>query len=261
MTGRRLRINCDDLGYHPTINEAIVEILSRGTVRSTSLMPAAPYFEDAIQRLAAAGIDRVGVHLTLGSEYRRLPIQPLCGVRRVPSLVDEQGIFPRDISMHREQINLEEAEIELRAQIERARQCGLRLTHLDGHMFFYEPDVGGPGLAEVAAQLARAYALPIRWRSPAEQGSPTVHMVWKGAESFEERRDHYLRLIAENTLSFAELIIHPGKDLTAMRAFSSTGHRRFADYLFFRSAQLETALADNNVEVVGWDELGQCDAC
>src|SRR3954462_8677732 len=92
---RRLVITCDDLGYHPTFNEAVVEILSRGIVRAASLMPAAPYFDDAVARLRAAGVTAVGVHLTLNSEYSRLPILPLSPRAQVDSLVEPDGRFPR----------------------------------------------------------------------------------------------------------------------------------------------------------------------
>jgi predicted glycoside hydrolase/deacetylase ChbG (UPF0249 family) len=91
---RRLLINCDDFGYHPTINEAIVEILSNGIIRSASIMPAAPHFDDALRRLAAAGIDRVGVHLAIAGEYERLPIRPVTDPRSVPSLTAPTAAIP-----------------------------------------------------------------------------------------------------------------------------------------------------------------------
>ncbi len=32
---RELLVTCDDLGYHPTLNDAIVDILARSTGKST----------------------------------------------------------------------------------------------------------------------------------------------------------------------------------------------------------------------------------
>lgn len=251
---RRLLVTCDDLGYHPTINEAIVEILARGVVRSTSLMPAAPHFADAVGRLRAAGLDRAGVHLTLGSEYPRLPMSPLSPRALVGSLVDADGRFPRDVAAHRRHFAPAEVAIELRAQIERVRQTGLHLTHLDGHMFCYETEVGGAALLEVAEALARAYRLPLRRRAPAADPVPAVHMLWAHADDIERRCAYYADFLAEFRGPLAELIIHPGKDLASMREFSRTGERRLADYHFFSGDSFHELVRAHDIAIVGWGD-------
>lgn len=248
---RQLLVTCDDLGYHPTINEAIVEILARGLVRSASLMPAAPHFDDALRRLAAAGLTAVGVHLTIGSEYPQLPMVPLSPRQLVESLVDGSGRFPRDVSAHRERIVGEQVALEFRAQIERARRTGLQLTHLDGHMFCYEPEVGGPAALEVALDLSRAYRLPLRRRSP-QPGMPAPRMLWREILDESARRAYYAAFLASYRDSLTELIIHPGKDLEAMRQFSATGERRRADYRFFSSDSFHDLVRAHDIRIVGW---------
>jgi predicted glycoside hydrolase/deacetylase ChbG (UPF0249 family) len=251
---RRLVVTCDDFGYHPTINEAIIEILARGVVRSVSIMPAAPHFEDAVGRLRAAGLHRAGVHLTLGSEYRRLPMTPLSPRALVGSLVDDSGRFPSDVAAHRGRLVPEDVAIELRAQIERVRQTGLHLTHLDGHMFCYEAEVGGAALLEVAEALAHAYRLPLRRRSPPADPAPGVHMLWKEIADVEDRCAYYADFLAEFRGPLAELIIHPGKDLASMREFSTTGERRLADYRFFSGDQFHELVRAHDIAVVGWGD-------
>jgi len=249
-----LLVTCDDLGYHPAINAAIVEILAQGIVRSASLMPVGPHFDDAVDRLHAAGLTQVGVHLTLGSEYTRLPIAPLTPPQRVASLVDAAGRFHRDLSVHRDGVRRDEVEVELRAQFERARRTGLRLTHLDGHMFCYEPEVGGPAALTVASALADEQGLPMRRRRPGD-GQPPVHMLWAEHNDVAARHAHYGAFLSAYRGPLTELIIHPGRDLAAMQAFSHTAERRFADYQFFAGSDFPALLRAHDIEVIGWADV------
>lgn len=248
---RRLLITCDDLGYHPTISEAIIDILARGVVRSASIMPAAPYFDEALARLRAIGREEVGVHLTLNSEYRALPIVPLSPRAQVASLVEADGRFPREVRTR--PLAPAHVAIELRAQIERARRSGLRLTHLDGHMFCYDAALAGPQVLTVVEALARDYRLPLRRRDGAA-GSPAVHMLWRGAEDVAERHAYYARFLETFAGPLTELIIHPGKDLAVMESFSRTAARRLADYTFFTGDAFERLIAQRRIRVVGWPE-------
>jgi len=91
--------------------------------------------------------------------------------RSVPSLIRSDGCFFSDLVAVRDRFVPEQVAAEFRGQIERAYAAGLRVTHLDGHMFCYEPSVSGPGLLEVARAVAERYALPMRCRAePAHRG-------------------------------------------------------------------------------------------
>lgn len=253
---RRILINCDDLGYHPTFGDAILEILGRGIVRSASIMPAAPNFDESVRRLHGAGIDRVGVHLTVTSEYRALPIRPLSDPRRIASLIDAGGRFFANLAVAGHPLEPAEVDEEFRSQIERARTAGLRLTHLDGHMFCYEREVGGEALLDVARSIASDYGLPLRDRSARGPGSiPRTHMLWREIDDLEGRLDFYRSFFESYDEPLSELIIHPGKDLTTMQSFSPSGHRRLADYLFFRDRAFGDLVRSREIEVITWPEV------
>ena len=75
----------------------------------------------------------------------------------MPSLVDADGCFPRTTAAAIAGAALDEVERELRAQIERALDAGIDVTHLDAHM-------GAalmPPLIEVYARLAIEFRLPV----------------------------------------------------------------------------------------------------
>jgi predicted glycoside hydrolase/deacetylase ChbG (UPF0249 family) len=239
-----IAVTCDDLGYCETFNEAILEILKRGIVRSASLMPPAPAFEDAVHRLGAAGIDEVGVHLTLGSEYRDLPVRPLSPSGRVPTLIDERGCFFKAIEDVRTALDLRQVILELEAQIDRVQSAGFRITHLDGHMFFYEPEFGGPAVLAVAESLARRLGVPLRRRMAG------VHMFWDDEPKLEGRIRAYVSLFRTWDAAAGELIIHPGKDEAAMRRFCRSHQRRLADYLFFGGPLFAELVAQRNIRIL-----------
>lgn len=247
---RQVLINCDDLGYHPSINQAVVEILSRKHIVSTSIMAVGPYFDDAVERLRVIKHTVVGVHLTLSSEYPYLRFGPLSNA---PSLVDGKGHFHPDIRPVRESIRPDEVAKEFELQIKKVQQAGLSISHLDGHMFCFEADVGGPQLEQIVKELSNRYSIPYRTRtcSHLKKNIP-YNMIWDGYDTENERYGYYRSYLQEPRLAIEELIIHPGKDLTAMTKFSAVASRRYYDYCFFLSEEFETLVREHQLSIVGW---------
>ena len=62
---KKLIINADDFGLHPLINKGIIEGHQKGMITSTSIMPGAPYFEEAANLAAQNPELGIGIHLTL----------------------------------------------------------------------------------------------------------------------------------------------------------------------------------------------------
>jgi hopanoid biosynthesis associated protein HpnK len=127
---RRLIVNADDFGLHVGMNAGIIHCHREGIVTSTSLCANGEAFDDAVRRLREVpGLD-VGMHLTVvGSE------KPL--VADLPTLAPS-GRLPhtfawlfRDLMLGR--VRREEIAKEMAAQVERAMDAGVRVTHLDSH--------------------------------------------------------------------------------------------------------------------------------
>jgi len=250
---RKILINCDDLGYHPTINQAIVEILSQGIIRSASIMAVGPYYEDAVERLKSAGISKIGVHLVVGSEYPTLPFGPLSSAK---SLINPRGFFYPDIQTIKDQVNIADVAIEFEQQISKVMHSGLSVTHLDGHMFCYEKDEGGSEMYSLVEQLSRTHSLPFRSYSKSPlQIINKIEMVWDGYDSKDERFGHYRSILTNQSSTLAELIIHPGVDLAQMREFSMTASRRNDDYRFFTSDEFVELIKEHSIRIVDWPEV------
>ncbi|MFN8389422.1 MAG: ChbG/HpnK family deacetylase [Bdellovibrionota bacterium] len=253
---RQLLINCDDLGMHQTIDDAIFDILKQGFIRSCSIMPTGNNFHSAIEQFKALGGKRLGVHLALTGEYHRLPTVPVCRASEVPSLVDENGHLHREIAETMQKADLDEVRLELSRQIEVVAEQGLELTHLDGHCFFYEANEGGPELYQIAHKLAAEHRLPLRCNlSPRDGLTKGTEMLWDQHNDEEPRFAYYDKLLATMNVFPRELIIHPAKDLGAMGSFSASGARRVADYRYFMAERWLDILRSRDITIVSWADF------
>jgi hypothetical protein len=127
-------LHVDDLGMCHGANRAFLNLAARGLVTCGSVMVPCPWFREIAEAGAADPALDLGVHLTLTSEWGHYRWAPISAASRASGLIDEDGYFWRDVASLRRHLVPEAAEIELRAQVDRAFAAGLRPTHLDAHM-------------------------------------------------------------------------------------------------------------------------------
>src|SRR5215468_8820196 len=129
---RRLIVNADDFGMTAGVNRAIIEGHTRGAITSSTLMANMPAFDTAV-RLA-----RDHPSLGVGLHFNITQGRPVADSSRVSGLIDDRGEFwgTSTALLGRAltgRLSAEEVVIELRAQIEKALNAGVRLTHVDSH--------------------------------------------------------------------------------------------------------------------------------
>jgi hypothetical protein len=130
---RLLIINADDFGMCHAINAAIFHALQKGVLRSTTLMVPCPWALHAMHWLADHPEVPFGVHLTVISDWADYRWGPLTSREKVPSLIDQAGYF-YDFEHMPEllaQVELDQLEMEFRAQLDAVLATGLKPTHLD----------------------------------------------------------------------------------------------------------------------------------
>ncbi len=133
---RRLIINGDDFGASSGVNQAIIQAHEQGILTSTSLMVTGEAFEEAVALAKAHPNLAVGLHLVLACGRSVLP------VNQIPHLVDAQGNFSNQpektgLYYHLSAAARREIPLEMRAQLEKFRQTGLPLSHVDGHVHIH----------------------------------------------------------------------------------------------------------------------------
>jgi len=128
--GKYLIVNADGFGFTRGINRGITEAVARGIVTSISVNANCAAVEELPRFARAYPQISVGVHLN--------PVvgRPLAGQSDVPSLIDDEGNFYYRAFTERLQhgrIDIGELAYELSLQIERVREMGIRISHLDSH--------------------------------------------------------------------------------------------------------------------------------
>lgn len=218
-------VNCDDLGSSQAANDAIRTSMREGSASSATLMVPCPWAADAAAD--PPGVD-VGVHLTLNSEWDRYRWGSVTGGR---SLCDDEGRLPRTTEQVWEQVDVDEARAELRAQIDQAIRWGVDVTHLDSHMGTVQIE---PRLFDVYLDLAVEHRVPMRLSGRSSERA----IGFEFRDRVEARGvlapDHLvgaevLARAADLRPGVTELFLHPATDGPELRALAPDWERRVED--------------------------------
>lgn len=144
MRSRKLLVvNADDFGFTPDVNEGIVDAHCRGILTASTLMANGDAFDDAVRLLREAPSLDIGCHLVL------IGGRSLVSGRQLPASVPQlmAALARREIRAYEE----------LRAQVLRIVDAGIRPSHLDTHKHTHL----APPVLDAVARLAEEF--DIRW--------------------------------------------------------------------------------------------------
>jgi predicted glycoside hydrolase/deacetylase ChbG (UPF0249 family) len=265
---RVLIINADDFGMCHDQNEGVIRGLKEGLFTSSTILVTCPWFEEAAEFARNYPAADLGVHLTLTAEWDRYKWGPVSGRDAVPSLVDERGYLWQTVAQVYEHARLDEAEAELRAQIEKAFEAGIDATHLDSHMGTLQLRAD---YHEIYARLADEYRLPIRLASRRRIGTEGMgaildqldaagvvtpdHLVFYGPSSVPETDSYWTNLIRTLKPGLTEILCHPAIARDELKTCARDAMQRDADFRYFTSDKTRQLIKDQGVEMVGFREL------
>ena len=274
---RYLIVHADDAGMSHSVNRGTIDALESGIVNSASIMVPCAWFSEFAEYAKNHPEYDYGIHLTLTSEWNHYRWGPVVDRSRVPSLVDSRGYLWDNVRQVAANVRAEEAEVELRAQIDRARQFGVPLSHLDTHMGSL---LARPDLVEVYARLGLDYNLPILFVRDREgriareypavaeraaeitreldaKGLPILDRVLQfyGGQSHQQRLDTYVKALTQLKPGVTEMIIHCGYADDELRAITRSAERRDGDRRIFSSEMMRKLLQDQNIQLISWKEL------
>lgn len=275
---RDIIITADDYGMCASVNEAIDECISLGTITSTNVMVNMPARRDAITfRTRHPGV-ALGLHWTLCQG------DPVLPAASVPSLVGADGRFhsSRDLRQRWRNglVRAEELEAELRAQyrrfVELAGAPDYWNTHENTHVY--------PGLFDLFVDVAASLEIPRmrchRRHVVAKRGGAAAHLALhpvfalKGAvigwySRRAERRGMWMPRALISSAGFdkyseIEAILHgtrpsPGRPLELVvhpatrpepSVFGALVESRLAEYRTLRQRGLRQRLADAGIHLV-----------
>jgi chitin disaccharide deacetylase len=131
---RVLILHVDDAGMSFDSNEGAEMALTKGVSTSVSVMMPCPWVPGFVAFLKTHPEIDAGLHLTLTSEWDNYRWGPLSGRKNTPGLVDSGGYLWSTVAAVVKHANADELEMEMTAQLEKARSMGFEPTHLDTHM-------------------------------------------------------------------------------------------------------------------------------
>ena len=264
-----LIVHADDLAVAHSVDTVSFDALNKNAVTSASIMvPCAWLTEVAAYAKDHPDAD-LGLHLTLTSEWKVDRWGSVESKDKVPSLFDPSGYLWPETLPAATNLKPEDAEREIRAQIERAMALGIHPTHLDSHMgvLFSRPE-----LFAAYVKVAHEYKLPfLAVRLPnvpaaffsvlSEKdvvldavviASPAVHA--------NEWRDFYVNAVKNLKPGLTEMIVHLGHDDAELQAvtvdhpdYGSAWRQR--DYDVVTSPEFKKALEENHIILVKWKDL------
>ncbi len=166
---------------------------------------------------------------------------------------------------------------EIKAQVERALDAGIDVTHVDTHMFsivhqkflgayfhvawqhriplaLLRPDEAN--LREMGISLEAARPLTRQIEAFEMQGMPVldkIHMT--SLDQPDNRVEQVKQALQELPAGITYFLIHPAHDTPELRAIAPDWRCRVADYEAFTSKALRAYVRDSGIRVLGWRVL------
>ena len=264
-----LIIHADDLAVAHSEDIASFDALDQHAATSASIMVPCPWLNEVADYAKAHPDADLGLHLTLTAEWKTYRWGPVESKDKVPSLLDPQGYLWPDTPQVDSAVKADDAERELRAQIERANAMGIHPTHLDSHMgaLFSRPD-----LFAVYVKLAHEYKLPyLAFIAPdtppalsslISKNDVVLDSVLIANPSIKpsDWKNFYVNTIKNLKPGVTELIIHLGHDDAELQAIT-VDHPDYGaawrqrDYDVITSPEFKKLLEDNHIVLIHWSDL------
>jgi len=148
-------INADDFGFNSSVNDNVLDLISRRRITSTTIISNAPYVEDAVRRIPRNSPCSFGVHLNL-TEFE--PLTPSRHLGALSACVGQNGHFLGEDFLRSVNITSSMKKAfthELRLQVEKISKLGVRISHFDSHNHIHTI----PALFPVLKELQRHFGI------------------------------------------------------------------------------------------------------
>lgn len=245
---KRLIVTADDVGLHRGMTEGAIRAHRHGIVTACSIVANGREFDDAVARLRDVPALEVGVHLTMVEERALTTGQPM------------PKNWLRFVFADHEYVGTE-----LRAQIEKVLDTGLRVTHINGHQHLHL----FPRVFQLVVLLAQQYGIPyVRTVNDRGGRAGIARRTSIAALNFFGRRvagsndwtvgvleaghlDHIEPLL-EHVEGVTELVTHPGVDVDA---YAHWGYGWDAETRALCDPKLREAIARRGIELIAPSQL------
>jgi chitin disaccharide deacetylase len=262
-------LHADDVAMAHSVNMASFAALDQKAISSASVMVTCPCLTEVAEYAKTHPDADLGVHLTLTSEWKTCRWGPVAPKDQVPSLLDPEGYFYPDVRSAATHIKPEEAEREIRAQIELAMKMGIHPTHLDMHMMTL---AATPQLYATLVKVGHDLHLPFLalrgYDVRRKLMLSRADMIFDSLVVFDSNvppnqwTEFYVKALDLLEPGLHYVIVHPGYDDAELEAVMGD-HQSFGaawrqrDFDAVTSPEFKHALERNHIILVGWKDLAK----
>ena len=289
-----LIINADDFGMCRAGNLAVFDLLKSGGITSSTIMAPCGWAPEACKFAKENPQFAIGVHLTLTSEWSNYRWAPV-SASNTDSLRDEDGYMFKESDEVEKNVDIDEVEAEIRAQIERLKKLGLTPSHLDNHMgSLYGIETGRFELLNLVLDIAGEYGLPFRFPGTFTDDQLNNTMLdikidkniimglfdkitayaksrgvitpdylipgeWTGPQkdSYENYREYIYELYKTFPEGVTETYIHPALECDELKGTSSVWERRVWEYKLFSDPKTKQHIESCGIKLINYRDLAE----
>jgi len=276
-------IHADDIGMCQATLPALADLLDASLVTSAATMVPCPWFPEVARFCRAKGDLDMGVHLTLTCEYQSYRWGPISTRDPATGLLDRDGYFHFDPQGVQSGATPDAAAGELAAQVRRAYDAGIDLTHVDSHQL----SILHPKLLSSYVDLAANNRLPLMllrldaagWHALGQslglaidmeashrlaetveeleaQGTPLLdHAFMMPLDSPDDRVEVAKQMLGALPPGLTHFVLHPAGDTPELRAITPDWPSRVADYRAFTDRGLRDYVRRSGLQVIGYRAL------
>lgn len=264
-------IHADDAGFAHSADSAIMLAYEKGAINSASIMVTCPWFPEIAAFAKKHPEMDWGIHLSLTSEWKYYKWAGVAPSSAIPSLLDKDGYLYDSVEGFGTHMKVDEAEKEIRAQIEKAKAFGIRITHLDNHMGSI---LASAELMKMFQRVGKEYGLPVLApinyiRMLAPKLVPVIDTSGVIVDNFimayqmtpaDKWKNFYNYSLQHLKPGLNELVFHLGFDDDELKAVC-TGHPDYGsawrqqDYNYATSDEFKALLKAQGVYLVTWGDI------
>ena len=219
----------------------------------------------------------IGLHLTLTSEWKNYRWGPVSNPSSVPELIDPEGYLWRGVIDVASRTPVATIEKEVRAQIERAYERGIKPSHIDTHMGTLYSKVE---YTEAFFNIAMEYGIPAnvieftpsRVQKFRKQGYPiTARLIESGrkytlpklddfssvpdGKDYQNKKENFFDLIQNLEPGITEIIFHPSIYTEGLKKITNSWQQRVWEAKMFSDPEVIQFLKNEGIIFTNWKEM------
>jgi predicted glycoside hydrolase/deacetylase ChbG (UPF0249 family) len=268
-TDKLLIVNCDDVGMCHSANLAVIDGMEHGLITTATIMTPCPWFNEIAEYARTHPERDFGIHLTHTAEWKLYRWGSVAPRDAVKGLYDPAGYLWPSVEEVYAHSNPQEALIEGRAQIKKALDAGIPVTHIDSHMGTVQTN---PEYLKSYIQLAIEFNLPLRMASQATMekfGFPDLrkqfeakglvfsdYFVYDELENYKDVKPFWTGILKNLKPGVTELFIHAAKMSEELKAITHSAEKRSQEAAAFTSdPDIRKLIQDEQIILIGYRPL------